>query len=117
MREDYDLLTAALLGAAVGAVMMLAFRPRPRRPAQVAIERGVKVLDQVRRRGGHWLRDRQRQVERGTRDLAGQLPVDDVSDAVGEYLASAREAIDDTVSRELKDLRRAIRRQRKRLGV
>jgi hypothetical protein len=77
----------------------------------------VKVLDQVRRRGGHWLRDRQREVERGTRDLASQLPVDEVSDAVGEYLASAREAIDDTVSRELKDLRRAIRRQRKRLGV
>jgi len=75
------------------------------------------VLDQVRRRGGHWLRDRQREVERGTRDLASQLPVDEVSDAVGEYLASAREAIDDTVSRELKDLRRAIRRQRKRLGV
>jgi hypothetical protein len=71
----------------------------------------------VRRRGGHWLRDRQREVERGTRDLASQLPVDEVSDAVGEYLASAREAIDDTVSRELKDLRRAIRRQRKRLGV
>jgi hypothetical protein len=29
----------------------------------------------------------------------------------------AREAIDDAVESELKDLRRAVRRQRKRLGI
>ena len=36
---------------------------------------------------------------------------------VAEYVGSAREAIDDAVESELKDLRRSIRRQRKRFGV
>jgi hypothetical protein len=36
---------------------------------------------------------------------------------VAEYAGSAREAIDDAVESELKDLRRSIRRQRKRFGV
>jgi hypothetical protein len=37
--------------------------------------------------------------------------------SVAEYAGSAREAIDDAVESELKDLRRSIRRQRKRFGV
>jgi len=36
---------------------------------------------------------------------------------VADYVGSAREAIDDAVESELKDLRRSIRRQRKRFGV
>jgi hypothetical protein len=36
---------------------------------------------------------------------------------VSNYVGSAREAIDDAVEAELKDLRRSIRRQRKRFGV
>jgi len=36
---------------------------------------------------------------------------------VADYVGTAREAIDDAVESELKDLRRSIRRQRKRLGV
>jgi hypothetical protein len=36
---------------------------------------------------------------------------------VAEYVGSARAAIDDAVQSELKDLRRSIRRQRKRFGV
>jgi hypothetical protein len=36
---------------------------------------------------------------------------------VTDYAGSAREAIDDAVETELKDLRRSIRRQRKRFGV
>jgi len=36
---------------------------------------------------------------------------------VAEYVGGAREAIDDAVESELKDLRRSIRRQRKRFGV
>jgi rRNA-processing protein FCF1 len=41
----------------------------------------------------------------------------DVVDEVGDYLSTVREAINDTVVGELKDLRRAIRRQRKRVGL
>jgi hypothetical protein len=36
---------------------------------------------------------------------------------VADYVGSAREAIDEAVESELKDLRRSIRRQRKRFGV
>jgi hypothetical protein len=36
---------------------------------------------------------------------------------VSDYVEGAREAIDDVVGTELNDLRRSIRRQRKRLGV
>jgi len=36
---------------------------------------------------------------------------------VAEYAGNARQAIDDAVESELKDLRRSIRRQRKRFGV
>ena len=47
-----------------------------------------------------------------------RLPsVDDVTDVVQEYLNAAREAINDTVERETRGLRKAIRRQRKRVGV
>jgi hypothetical protein len=34
-----------------------------------------------------------------------------------QYVGRARETIDDVVESELRDLRRAIRRQRKRLGI
>ena len=33
------------------------------------------------------------------------------------YVKSAREAIDETVSHEMRDLRKAIRRHRKHLGI
>jgi hypothetical protein len=36
---------------------------------------------------------------------------------VREYLETARGAIDRVVDEELRDLRRAVRRQRKRIGV
>jgi hypothetical protein len=36
---------------------------------------------------------------------------------MADYVESARDAIDEAVTSELKDLRRSIRRQRRRLGV
>jgi hypothetical protein len=47
-------------------------------------------------------------------DRAG---MDDVGERVRDYLDEARETISDVVEEELDDLRKAIRRQRKRLGV
>jgi hypothetical protein len=41
----------------------------------------------------------------------------DYRDSVADYLGRARDAIDEAVESELKDLRRAVRRQRKRLGI
>jgi hypothetical protein len=45
------------------------------------------------------------------------VPREEIRDHVRDYLGKAQEAIDDVVETELKDLRRAIRRQRKRLGI
>jgi hypothetical protein len=46
-----------------------------------------------------------------------RIPRDEIRERVSEYAGRARSAIDDVVESELKDLRRAIRRQRKRLGI
>jgi hypothetical protein len=99
--EQYDLLTAALLGVAVGAAAaMLVSASIPRRQ--------VHPLRQAARRGG-------KLAQRGGR--AAMAAPEVVREQVGEYLSSAREAITDTVEAELKDLRRSIRRQRRRLGL
>ena len=46
-----------------------------------------------------------------------RIPRDSIRKEMREYLGRARDAIDDAVESELHDLRRAIRKQRKRLGV
>jgi hypothetical protein len=61
-------------------------------------------------RGARWAADR-------GEALWDAIPFDDIGEQIGEYLEGARAAIDDTVSHELRDLRKAIRRRRKRLGV
>lgn len=43
--------------------------------------------------------------------------VDDMAEEITDYLSAAKETISDTVSDELRDLRKAIRKQRKRIGV
>ena len=82
-RRNAEVVTAAILGAAVGAGL-------------------VYLLAQ--RSGG-----------RGGRSLGPMMR--GLRRNVAEYVGSAREAIDDAVESELKDLRRSIRRQRKRFGV
>jgi hypothetical protein len=83
-RRNAEVVTAALLGAAVGA--------------------GLVYLLAQRSGGG-----------RGGRSLGPMLR--SLRRNVAEYAGSAREAIDEAVDSELKDLRRSIRRQRKRFGV
>ena len=46
-----------------------------------------------------------------------RIPRDEIREHVSDYAGRARSALDDVVESELKDLRRAIRRQRKRLGI
>jgi len=55
-------------------------------------------------------------VDRGE-DLIDRIPVDDVVEQVRDYVDSARGAINDVVKEELNDLRKAVRRQRKRIGI
>lgn len=61
-------------------------------------------------RGASWARD-------AGSDLWDRIPRDEIADHVRDYLGKAQETIDDVVEKELHDLRRALRRQRKRLGI
>jgi gas vesicle protein len=116
-----------LMGVAIGSLVTLLFRRGPggRRPGAIALRTasaGARVAGRYGARGARWAGTQAAEGadwvrERGA-DLRERLPdVGDVLDEVGDYLHTAREAINDTVAEELKDLRKAIRRQRKRIGL
>ena len=116
---QYDLLTAALIGMTIGAGLTFVLRrgPSGRRPVSPVVS-GLG-------RGAHWAgRGAARAGAAGARwmahrgeDVWDAIPRDEIRTHVSEYLGRAREAIDDAVDAELKDLRRSLRRQRKRLGI
>jgi hypothetical protein len=117
--QQYDLLTAAVLGAMIGAgaALMLRRGPSGRRPiSPVARAAGGAAVGAARwankrgRRGARWA------AKRGS-ELWERVPVDAVREEIGDAMEAAREAVADVVESELRDLRKAIRRQRKRLGV
>ena len=117
--QQYDLLTAAVLGAVIGAgaALMLRRGPSGRRPlGPVARAAGDAAVGAARwankrgRRGAKWA------AKRGGQ-LWDRVPVEAVREELGDALDSARETVADVVESELRDLRKAIRRQRKRLGI
>jgi hypothetical protein len=61
-------------------------------------------------KGARWAR------ERGG-DLLDRIPTEEIEENVRETVGEARDQIDGFVRSELEDLRRALRRQRKRLGL
>jgi hypothetical protein len=97
--DRLELVAVALIGAAVGAAAALMAAGPTRRPIVRSAKRGVR-----------------RSAALGTAALDA-LPAVDAAGAVREYLETARGAIDRVVDEELRDLRRAVRRQRKRIGV
>ncbi|HEX6057592.1 MAG TPA: hypothetical protein VFZ11_01150 [Gemmatimonadaceae bacterium] len=113
--EQFDLLTATLLGVALGAGVTLLLRqgPRGQRPGATMLRvagRGAKRAGVLGAEGARWA------AERGG-ELWDRAGMDEVGERVRDYLDEARETISDVVEEELDDLRKAIRRQRKRLGV
>ena len=146
--QQYDLLTAALIGAAVGAGITLLLRrgpsgSRPVGPLMRYAGRGAALaglagvdgakwagargLEGARWAGGRaaegarWAAPRARRgfrtaVDRGE-ELIERIPVDDMVEQVRDYVDTARDAINDVVKDELNDLRKAVRRQRKRIGI
>jgi hypothetical protein len=114
-REDYDLLIAMALGAAVGAGITLLVRrgPEGRSPAYTAAHAARRGAVKAGRYGAKGAR----KVRRRGAEMIDNLPFEEIGESLGSYLESARESIDDAVARELKSLRKAVRRQRKRLGV
>ena len=114
-REEYDLLIALTLGAVVGAGIALLVRrgPEGRSPAYSAARAARRGATKAGRYGAKGAK----KVRRRGAEIMDNLPLEDIGESLGAYLETARETIDDTVSRELKGLRKAVRRQRKRLGV
>jgi len=134
--EQFDLLTATLIGIAIGAGATLLLRQGPRgrpiTPIVTGIGRGARAagalgLEGARVAGRHgaegarWAGARGANAarwaaERGE-ELWDRVPTDEIADQVREYVESAQETINGAVETELRDLKRAIRRQRKRLGI
>jgi len=146
--QQYDLLTAAIIGAAVGAGITLLLRrgPSGRRPVGPLVRyagRGAALAGLAGAEGARWAGNRglegarwagERAMEgarwaapraqRGFRtavdrgeELVDRIPVDEVVEQVRDYVDTARGAINDVVKDELNDLRKAVRRQRKRIGI
>ena len=124
--SEYDLLTAALIGMTIGAGLTFMLRRgpsgrRPMSPVMVGLGSGAmwagKKAARAGRVGARWTAKRGGELwDRIPRDeLRDQMA--DYRDHVADYVGRARETIDDMVESELKDLRRAVRRQRKRLGI
>jgi gas vesicle protein len=115
-RDEYDLLTAAALGLVAGAGIALLVRMSTRRrrtPRTLAREAGEMAAAAAGRagtRGAKWAKRRGEEVWES-------IPFDEIGEQLGDYVQNAREMIDETVSHELNDLRKAIRRHRKRLGI
>jgi hypothetical protein len=97
-----------VLGA--GTTMLL--RPRRRRVLVPGAEllagtgRAAMIAAKAGRRGARWVNKRKHHAA----DLVSTR-------AMSGFLRSAKERIDDVVTSELQDLRKALRRQRRRLGI
>src|SRR5262245_55188877 len=116
--HEYDLLTAALIGITIGAGVTYLLRTgpsgkRPMSPVFRGLGRGATWAGhkaaRMGRQGAKWA------AHQGE-ELWDRIPREEMRDHLSDYVGRAREAIDDMVESELHDLRRAIRRQRKRLG-
>lgn len=113
--EQYDLLTAALIGlfVGVGATALLSRGPRGHRPITPIVRgagRGAVWAGKQGVRGAKWAADR-------GEDLWDRVPAEEIQERVQEYVESARDSIGEVVEHELRDLRKAIRRRRKQLGI
>lgn len=118
-REDrLDVVAAALVGILIGATATLLTRrsrPQPmltrvRKAAAGGAERLASAANDADRRA--------RRLARSGAKAARRAPSPaDVGEHMADYLADARESINDAVQDELQQLRKAVRRQRKRLGV
>jgi gas vesicle protein len=115
-RDEYDLLTAATLGLVAGAGIALLVRMSTRRrrtPRTLAREAGEMAAAAAGRAGTRSAKWAKRRGE----EAWESIPFDEIGEQLGEYVQNARATIDETVSHELNDLRKAIRRHRKRLGI
>jgi signal transduction histidine kinase len=102
-----DLVTAALIGLAVGvsATLLLRRGPKGVRPISPVMQAAARAST----RGARWVRDR-------GEEAWDRVPRDEIADQVQDYARSARDAIDRAVHSELRTLRRALRAQARRVA-
>ncbi|HEY7898321.1 MAG TPA: hypothetical protein VIC03_07890 [Gemmatimonadaceae bacterium] len=123
--EDLDLLTAALIGLTVGVGVTMLFRRRP--APRTALSKGMELAGrgarmaalagtESSRMAGKAAEGARRGYNRG-KEWAEDLSLDGVGEQLHDYFEAAKGAIEDTVSGELQDLRKSIRRRRRRLGI
>ncbi len=124
--EPLDLLTAALIGLAIGAgaTLMLRRGPggrRPIAPVMRAMGHGAKWAGEHGLEGAKWAGARGARGARWAADRGEELwdrvPREEIAEKMHDYVETARDAIDEVVASELNDLRKSIRRQRKRIGI
>jgi gas vesicle protein len=109
--RQYDLLTAAMVGMVVGAGAALLLRRgpsgnRPIGPAWRYARKGAAMAGRGARAA--W--------DMGV-DAWDRVPREEIAEHVRDYAENARDTIDEFVHSELKDLRRAIRNRRKKMGI
>jgi hypothetical protein len=109
--QQYDLLTAALLGAAIGAGTTLLLRRGP------SGKRPLGPAWRAARTGARWAGRGARAAWSKGQDVWDRVPREEIEDTLRDYASTARDAIDHLVEHELRDLRKAIRRQRRKLGL
>lgn len=136
--HKFDLLTAALLGVAVGVGVTLLLRTgpggrRPIGPLVRAMGRGASMagllgLDGLKWAGEHgaegaeWAKQRakpwvKRMRKRGQEAMDSLPDLDDVGEELREYMDGAKDAIEHMVREEVQDLRKALRSQRRKMGI
>ena len=124
--EQLDLLTAALIGVAIGVSATMLFRRGPRGTRPVvpmlrAAGRGAVWAGRHGMEGARWGGSQAARAAGWARDRGEELwervPVDEARERVADYLEDARDAIAEAVESEVDDLRKAVRRQRKKLGI
>lgn len=86
------------------------------RGARLASLAGVSGAMAAGRTASRGARGAQRGVARGV-EWAEELPLDEIGGQMRDYFEAAKGAIEDTVSGELQDLRKSIRRKRRQFGI
>ncbi len=103
-----DLLTAALIGVAVGASATILLRrgrsgTRPITPVLHAAGRGARRAGLAGAGAAEWAWDK--------------IPREQIADKFQDYMDSARDTVERTLRREMKALRKAARAQRRRFHL
>jgi len=102
-----DLLTAALIGAAIGA------------GTAFLLQQGWQHREDVgelARGAGRLVRRRPKSAWERARGFADRVDLGDARGQVRDAVDSVREAVSDAVRDELRGLRKSVRRQRRRFG-